>query len=301
MIDALFYFLIVSLWGTTWLAVKWQLHDAPAEVSVLYRFALAFLVLFVFCKIKKLSLSFKLKEHLILLLLGICIFSVHVLLFYNAGFYLVSGCVSVLFSFVSVFNLVNAAVFLKRKPSSKMLLGALLGLGGLSAFFWEDLRSLSFDNGAAMGILYGLVGSCLFSWGNIVSRRYQHEKMELIPSSTVAMGYGAIVLLLYCLLRNSAFVLPEKPSYWGILLYLAVVSVVGFVGFLRLVSRIGPERAGYATVLFPIIALFLSSLFENYTFTRLHFVGIGCVIGGNILMIPVRKKVVITSTVQGDS
>ena len=142
-----------------------------------------------------------------------------------------------------------------------------------------------------MGMLYGLIGACLFSWGNILSRRYQHEKMALIPSSTVAMGYGALILFLYCLLGNVSFEFPSSLSYWGLLMYLGpFVSVVGFVGFLRLVSLIGPERAGYATVLFPIIALFLSSLFESYTFSWLNFVGIGSVISGNILMSPSKKK-----------
>ncbi len=88
--------------------------------------------------------------------------------------------------------------------------------------------------------------------------------------------------------------LPSKLSYWALLVYLGpFVSAVGFVGFLSLVSRIGPERAGYATVLFPIIALLLSSLFENYLFSWLHFVGIGSVISGNFLMTPGRKRTLV--------
>ena len=286
------YLLTVLIWGTTWLAVKWQLNAVAPELSVFYRFALAFLVLLVFCKIQSKRFSFTLKQHFVLFLLGICVFSVHVLLFYKASFYLVSGCVSVLFSFVSVFNLINAVLFLNRRPTSFMLVGSGLGILGLVTFFWQDVLSLSFTDSALVGILEGLVGSYLFSLGNMLSRSFQQQKIDLISSSTVAVGYGTIVLLCYCLYSGVDFAFPSSISYWGLLIYLGVfVSAVGFVSFLNLVSRLGPELAGYATVLFPVIALSLSSLFEDYRFSWFHYLGASCVIGGNILMVGKKKQV----------
>ena len=58
-------------------------------------------------------------------------------------------------------------------------------------------------------------------------------------------------------------------------------TVIGFWSYLTLVGRIGPERAAYATVLFPIIALALSTWFEDFEWTALAAGGVVLVLIGN--------------------
>lgn len=291
------YSLVVLTWGTTWIAIQFQLKGAPLEVSVFYRFALASLVLVTLCRFKGWSLRYSLREHFCIFLLGLCVFSVHVVLCYNASQYLVSGLVSVLFSLVSVFNLVNAYLFFGRRPSVQMLGGASLGVCGIALFFLCDIRALSFEDHVIRGVLYGVLGALLFSLGNMVSRRNQRRGLLLIPSSALAMCYGSLAMGVYCVFKGSAFVLPISPSYWGSLAYLVFCGTVfGFMGYLALVSRLGPERAGYATVCFPVIAVLISSLFEGYVFSLSHVLGIISLIVGNILMLSPQKPPSRTST-----
>jgi len=75
-------------------------------------------------------------------------------------------------------------------------------------------------------------------------------------------------------------------SYVGSLLYLAIfASVLGFTFYLTLLGRIGADRAAYATVLFPIVALTLSTVFEGYEWTMLSLIGVVVVLAGNLLVL----------------
>jgi len=56
-----------------------------------------------------------------------------------------------------------------------------------------------------------------------------------------------------------------------------------------LVQKIGAGRAGYTSVIFPIIALLLSTLFEGYRWTPLAGLGLVLVLSGNLILLLKRK------------
>ncbi len=66
-------------------------------------------------------------------------------------------------------------------------------------------------------------------------------------------------------------------------------TTVAFGCYLTLLGRIGPARAAYATVLFPIIALMLSTAFEGYRWTVEAFAGVALVLSGNLLVLLPRR------------
>jgi len=76
-----------------------------------------------------------------------------------------------------------------------------------------------------------------------------------------------------------------STRYVGAWLYLAIPgSVVGFTAYLLLVGRLGPERAAYCTVLFPLVALAISSVVEDYRWTPPALLGLALVMTGNVLV-----------------
>ena len=62
-------------------------------------------------------------------------------------------------------------------------------------------------------------------------------------------------------------------------------SVLAFGSYLTLLGRIGPEKAAYSMVLFPLVALTISTLFEGYQWTLVAASGVALVAAGNILII----------------
>ena len=80
--------------------------------------------------------------------------------------------------------------------------------------------------------------------------------------------------------------IDTSTTYIGSLLFLALfASAIAFGCYLTLVGRIGPANAAYATVLFPIVALALSTWFEDYEWQNRALVGVGLILIGNAIVL----------------
>lgn len=294
--NAIWYLLTVLIWGTTWFGVKLQVGHAPDEVSILYRAVFAAIALLALCRFKKLSLRFEARDHIFLCGLGVSMFALEYLFIYSATNYVVSGVVSVVFSAVSFLNILNAYIFFRSKPSFNVCLGALIGIAGLCVFFWEEIAGQDFHEKILIGLGLAGIGTCVFALGSSISQRNNEKGLSIIPCMAVAMMYGAATLFIYTLVLSSEFVLPKSATYWAALLYLVLLgSVVGFVCYFKLVKNIGPHLAGYSTVMFPVVALVVSSFLEGYKWTWPDLVGFALVIIGNILVMskkPLKELVV---------
>ena len=124
------------------------------------------------------------------------------------------------------------------------------------------------------------------------------QKAGLRPLTTNAWGmlYGASMLALYCALSGIPFTMEWNARYIGSLLYLVIPgSVIGFTAYLTLVGRMGPERAAYCTVLFPLVALNVSAFAEGYQWTAPALMGLILVMLGNVLVFRKPKPVLMSA------
>lgn len=283
---AFFYALTVMIWGTTWIAIHYQLGAVAVEASVAYRFALAAAVLFAALRVTGRLHSMPLVQQPWVILQSLCLFSCNFICFYIATGDIPSGIVSVVFSAATIFNMINAFLFHKRRPSGRILLGASLGVAGIVCLFSDTLAKAALDAATARGLAIALLGTWFFSLGNLVSARNQRHGLQVATVNAWGMLYGAAIVTLFAASRGVPFTFDASPAYIVSLLYLAIPgSVVGFTTYLTVVHRLGPERAGYMTVLFPIVALSLSVLLEDYRFTPVSGAGLGFVVLGNVLVL----------------
>ena len=78
-------------------------------------------------------------------------------------------------------------------------------------------------------------------------------------------------------------------SYVGSLFYLSFFgTVVAFGCYLKLIGKIGADRAAYATMLFPIVALGISTVYEGYQWAPHNIIGMAVVLIGNWLVLSKR-------------
>lgn len=274
----------VLLWGTTWIAIHFQLGEVPVLLSAFYRFALAgalFLpILALFGRVQATGW----RDHGFFLLQGCCLFSFNFVCFYTASQYVVSGLISVVFSAATLFNALNSRLLWGERPEPGVYPAAALGIAGLVMLFRESIASGSFDGDAALGLGLSVLGTYFFSLGNMVSVRHSRWGIRPWTSNAYAMIYGALVLLVCVVATGAEWKLETGPVYLGSLVYLAIPgSILGFTAYLSLVGRIGANRAAYATVLFPIVALGFSAWFEGYRWTALSFSGLLLVLVGNLI------------------
>lgn len=280
------YLATVLIWGSTWFAIKFQLGVVEAEVSLVYRFSLAAVILIVFCLLSKRNLRFSPSQHFFMGLQGLFLFSANYLVFYWATGLLTSGIVALLFSTVILMNIVNSALFLRKPINRRVVFGALIGIAGIAAVFWFEVVGIQNNANSWLGLWMCLFATLLASIGNILSARNQQQSLPVVQTNAWGMAYGALIMAIYAFFSGASFDYDPSISYSVSLVYLSVFgSVLAFGSYLTLIGRIGADKTAYAAILFPVIALGISTLFEDYRWTAGTIIGFILVLIGNYLVL----------------
>ena len=291
MSPGLLYSGTVLIWGSTWLAIRFQLGVVSPEISLVYRFGIASLLLLVWCRVRGIPPPTGWRNHSSLILLGACLFSFNYLLFYIAAEDLATGLLAVIFSTMTVMNILNGALFLGRRVEWRIILGSGFGLTGICLVFWPEVIALGKAHNIFLAVLLGVIATYFASLGSIISVHNQKSGIQVISGNAFGMLYGTALMTLYALISGVHFNFDPSFGYVSSLMYLSVFgSALAFTLYLTLVGQIGPEKAAYATVLFPIVALTLSTLFENYRWSALAGVGLLLVLVGNVIVLTNRHQ-----------
>ncbi|MCX4164220.1 MULTISPECIES: DMT family transporter [Paraburkholderia] len=285
------YALTVLIWGTTWIAIKWQLGVVAPPVSIAWRFWLAAAVLFALLRVMRRPVLPPREAWRFLVAQGLALFCVNFLCFYYAEQVVPSGLVAVVFSTAPLLNSLNGRLFMGRPLQPAAIVGALLGLAGIVCLFLQQMAGHIGDHATWLGLGIAFLGTLCFSAGNLLSSRMQSMGLHPLVTNSWAMLIGAVVLTVGSALAGLPFTVEPTARYLGALAYLAVPgSVIGFTAYLTLVGRIGPERAAYCTVLFPIVALAVSTVFEGYQWSALAVLGLVLVVAGNLVAFNLTRR-----------
>ena len=283
-VDAGLFAITVLTWGTTWFVILGQLGVVHPIVSVGWRFLLASLLVFGICVARSERLSLTLTEHALCLLLGLFLFCLNYGLFYTASLSLTTGLISVVFSTMVFWNALGAWLIMGQSLETRSLLGGAIGVLGLLVLFRSELLSFDWKSDGSITLFLCLLGTLSASSGNLVSATLQKRSMTVWNSTAFGMSYGTVLTFSFALFNDLDIQFEWTAVYIGSLLYLVIFgSVIAFGSYLTLIGRIGPSRAAYTTVAFPVVAILVSVLFEGYQLTLLALVAVVLVIVGNWL------------------
>lgn len=286
------YALTVLIWGSTWVAIKFQLGEVEPLVSVIYRFGISSALLFAWCVLTRARIRLQPAEHAFVALQGACLFGINIWLTYWSELYLTGGVVAVVFATTVFMNSFNATLFLRRPVAPPVLVGGLLGLCGVALLFWPEVGRLGSSESAMSGLLLALAATYCASLGNIAATRNAAFSLPIVSINAWGMFYGTLLLLVVGAFKGIEFGFPPRPSYTIALLHLAVFgSVIAFGAYVRLLTLIGPDRAGYSSMMIPLVALLISTLFEGYRWTVPAAVGVVLIVAGNLFAM--RRRPVI--------
>lgn len=301
MSNTLRYILTILIWGSTWLAIQYQVDSVNPIWAVSYRFGLAAILLFGLCKLRKIPLGFSLTQHRQIIFQSLFMFSLAYIFYYMGSVHLNSGYIAILGASVVIMNIFNGRLFLGIPLSRQAIIGALLGIIGLCIVFAQELTSL--HSGAIhlktliIAILLTLLGNFMGSIGNIISKSNQNHHIPIFASNAWGMLYGSLFTALIALVTGHMPTFSFAPSFLFSLFYLSILgSIIAFEFYLRLIGELGPDKAAYVFVITPIIALVWSSFFEAFQWQLSTFMGISLILIGNSIMMhkPSNKKRVST-------
>jgi drug/metabolite transporter (DMT)-like permease len=268
MINFILYVSAALIWGSTWLGIKLQLTQVPPILSVGYRFCLASLILCVYCLLRNKRMVFSRRDHLFMAIQGFTLFGLGYCMSYLATSYLTSGLVAVVFSTIMMWNILNLKLFMGQPIAWRAFWGGILGLSGIC------------------------IGAYLSSVGNVVGARNAASGVPVTQANVYGMAYGGLLTLAIHFGGGGELVMDWSVGYLAPMLYLTIFgSVVAFGCYMLLIGRIGAEYAAYVTLLMPIIALLLSTIFENFLWTAHAAIGVVIVLVGNLFILTPAESI----------
>jgi len=272
------------IWGSTWLAITFQLGVVAPEISVAYRFALAALLLAIGCRATGRSLAFSRRNHAFLVAQGVLMFGANYVAIYEAERYLTSGLVAVLFSTIVFLNPVGMRIVYRTRLARRTLLAAALGVAGVVLLFLHELLAVKSSASAAVGIAFALGGTLLAVGGNLIAVRNHGARVGILEGTVWGMAWGAATAALIAIMNGATWTFDARVGYVLSLAYLAVFgSIVAFGAYLTLLKRVGVALASYTGVATPVIAVLLSTLFEGFAWTWTAVLGVALAATGNFI------------------
>lgn len=281
---AFLYAAIVLVWGSTWAVIPYQLGVVAEELSIAYRFALGSIVLFVYAAATGRRLLIPLPFYPMIVITGSLMFSLNYLFTYLAVNYVTSGLVAVVFSLLVICNAFFERLFFRTPIDGRLVVASVFGAVGIACLFWPEVDAFNLQDKSLQGVLLTVIAVILASLGNMGAIVNNSRNLPVVSVNAHGMAWGALMSVLIAVFRGEEFRFSTAPEYIASLLYLAIVGsslVFGF--YLVLLRSIGSARAAYTAVLFPLVALLLSTFLEDYQWSFLAVAGVISILTGNWL------------------
>jgi drug/metabolite transporter (DMT)-like permease len=285
------YALVVLIWGTTWYAIKFQLGVVAPEISLVYRFGLAAICVFIYARATGSPLRLSWRDHRFVAIQGATLFCLNYWMTYLSTQFLTSGLVAVLFTSIIFFNLVNSRLIFNTPVERRVLIAAGVGVLGVALLFLPELQAALQDPRIAHGALLALGATYVASLGNMAAMRNTQGGLPVVTVNAYGMAYGTIGLAAIAAIRGTPVAFDPRWPYVLSLLYLSLAGTsLAFGLYLALLKRIGAARAAYTSVLFPVVALVVSTLFEGYRWSLPAVLGLAVLVAGNALALGRRAQ-----------
>ena len=288
----LLYLAVVLIWGSTWIVIPFQLGDVAEEMSVGYRFGIASLILYGYAWLSGRQIALPRDAYLMVFVQGSLLFSLNYFLVYFGTAYITTGLVAVVFSSIVLFNAIFERVFFGAPIELRVVIAAATGFSGIALIFWPEVSMLSFADDAVLGVSLVVGSTIIASLGNMAAIVNTRRALPVMAMNAHGMAWASVSSIILGLVLGRELTFSTEPGYLVSLLYLALFgSAVAFGCYLALIRQIGAAKAAYTSVLVPIVALLLSTLFEGYTWTPAALVGIILTLIGNWLILsrPAKK------------
>ncbi|WP_051786125.1 DMT family transporter [Endozoicomonas numazuensis] len=278
-------FCICSLvWGSTWYAISWQLGSVDVMWSVAYRFLLGAFLLWIFCLLRGGFPSYTRQQHFRFFFQGTFLCGLSYWLVYESEHFISSGLSALICTGILYSNVVIARFWLGHTVKRSVLIGAICGSVGVFMVFLPQLTLIDSDPQELKGLALALGAVLTFSLGSVSCEINEKDGLSVVPVTVFAMFYGGVEMGLVAMLRGIPPTFDFSPGYLFSLVYLVIFgSVVALTSYLALIQRMGSDRTAYVDIIYPIIALLISTIMEGYEWTMVSVLGVVVILFGNLL------------------
>ena len=250
------WFLLTSLaaiWGSAFMFIKISAVDFGPILLVTLRLLIAGLVFMPLLLRKKYRLLFK--SHLPGIII-IAIFSnaLPFTLFAFASLGATSNMLGILNGTTAFLTTLIAYFWLNESISSKQIIGLCLGFLGVII-----LVNPANGSSTVIASMCALLGSLCYAFnGNYLEKFHSNSNKKVLIGWS--MLFGGLFMTPFAFF-NLPDAIPNLNSFLA-LLWLAVVSTgIGYLGYIRLINRIGAVKTSTLTYLLPVFSIIWGAIF----------------------------------------
>ena len=279
---SLAFFITCTVWGSTWMFIRYGLNTIPPLFSAGLRFLVALPVLYGYVVWKKIPNPFMQKERWLLIVMGIFSFYFPFAFIYWAEQYVPTGLSSILFAVYPFCVAIFSHLMLKDKPLSVWkILGIVCGFTGVVVIFYDGIFIQNTVTLVGMALI--ILSAIFQGYVVILIKKYGHD-IHPMALNFGAMSVGAPLLLLSSLI-------VERNSYFGItpmavfsIFYLAIIgSIFTFASYYWLLKRVEAVFLSLVAFVTPIFAVILGAIFLKEKLEPKTFLGASIVLTGILI------------------
>lgn len=285
------FFSIYVIWGSTYLLNKIAVTELPPFMLASIRFISAGLLIFVLCRILKISLRITRKQLKNTLIAGFLFLTFGNGVVVWALKYVDSGFAALVISAQPLIILLLMRIMDGKKIQPMSVVGVILGIIGI--YLLVSQKEIISQENSVLGIVMILLAMFSWAYGSLFV-----AKADLPANYFVNTGYqmfmGGLMLLTGSLILGETWSLPgswSTPTQFSMILLIIFGSIVAFTSFNYLLKTVSPEKVATSTYVNPIIALLLGWYFLNEQITTQSVIAATVLLTG-VYFINTRKKLV---------
>jgi drug/metabolite transporter (DMT)-like permease len=280
------------IWGSTWIVIRDQLGSVSPHWSVTFRFVIAATAMMILAKVQGQSLRLGRDGLIAAFVIGVTQFCLNFNSVYMAERHITSGLVATFFALLLIPNAILARIFLGHRVHARFMIGSAVAVLGIALLFTHEFRLRPVGSGeVVVGLVLTLTGMLGASSANVYQAMDRARRHPLTALLAWSMAIGAVLDAIIAITVAGAPTFDPRPAYVAGLLYLALAaSALAFSLYFPVVRKIGPAKAAYSSVMVPIIAMALSTLFEGYRWSLLAALGAALALGGMLIAMSDRTE-----------
>ena len=285
----LVYILLCLIWGSTWLAIKIGLSQAPPFTTAALRFILATATLSIICSMRRCSYPRDLKTLLRLAYPGFYMYCLSYALVYLAEQYIYSATAAVLFASYPFFVAALSWWLYRTERLNRLAwLGMAIGFIGVVVI---SLDSLQESGDIFMGTALMVAASFVSAYG-IVRHKHRFQHVDIVVAANVQMIFGGVFLVAGALLLEKWSDFNVTVEAVGSILYLALAgTVVTFLGYYWLLKRIRLTTVSLIAFITPLMAILIGVILADESLTLTVLIGAAMILSGVLLVVRTRRAV----------
>jgi len=282
-VSVLVYIIICLIWGSTWLAIKIGLSQAPPFTTAALRFILAASTLTGISLARGYRYPSDLRHLLRLAYPGFYMYGLSYALVYLGQQHVNSATAAVLFASFPFF--VAAFAWLKyrsEKLSPIAWLGMVLGFLGVVVISYDSLQT---SDNLFVGTIFVAAAAMASAYG-VVIHKHRFSDVNIVVAANVQMIFGGLFLVAGALLLESWSDFNVSLAAIGSIVYLALLgTVVTFLGYYYLLKRARVTVVSLIAFITPLLAILVGVLVAGETLSTMIFAGAVMILGGVLLVI----------------